>query len=98
MALLKRARDVGRVRAFASTKEWFPMKAPVSEKSTLRIVGALALLLTACGHAYATPVVTRVQTGPDLQSDVAWIVEDGGRVLRCVNGPDRPVCTRAEVH
>ena len=69
-----------------------------SSTITLRILSALALVLTACGsHAYTTPVVTRIQTGPTQQEDVAWVVEDGGRVLRCVAGVERPVCTRADV-
>lgn len=50
-----------------------------------------------CGHAYATPVVVTVHTGADQEVDVAWLVEDGGRVIRCVNGPDRPHCRRADV-
>jgi hypothetical protein len=54
-------------------------------------------VLTACGHSYAIPVVATVQSGPDQEVDVAWIVEDGGRVIRCVNGPDRPRCRRADV-
>lgn len=59
-----------------------------------------SLLLTVaagCGHSYASPVVAAVQTGPDSQVDVAWFIEDGGRIVRCVNGPDRPICRRANV-
>lgn len=58
---------------------------------------ALAAVGAGCGHSYAIPVVATVQTGPDQSADVAWVVEDGGRVIRCVNGPERPVCRRANV-
>jgi len=50
-----------------------------------------------CGHSYATPVVVTVQTGAVQETDIAWVVEDGGRVIRCVNAPDRPRCRRADV-
>lgn len=64
---------------------------------TRMLVVMMLGLLAACGHSYATPVVTTVQTGPNEQIDVAWIVEDGGRVIRCINAPDRPRCRRAHV-
>lgn len=66
---------------------------------TLRALAvALALAtLPACGHSYAAPVAVSVQTGPDQSSDVAWVIEDGGRIVRCVGGPDRPRCRRADV-
>lgn len=64
----------------------------------IAVAGVLASALGACAtHAYGTPVVTTVQVAPDQQVDVAWVVEDGIRVLRCVNGPDRPQCRRAHV-
>lgn len=63
----------------------------------LALVAISMFAVAGCGHSYATPVVAAVQTGPDQEVDVAWIVEDGGRVLRCVNGPDRPRCRRADV-
>lgn len=64
---------------------------------TLALPIALALALCACGHSYAAPVVVAVQTGPDQTSDVAWVVEDGGRIVRCTNAGDRPRCRRADV-
>jgi hypothetical protein len=55
--------------------------------------------LAGCGHhSYAPPVVVMVPTGAGAGADVAWIVEDGGRIVRCTNGPERPQCVRAEVH
>lgn len=64
----------------------------------LILTGLIVLVAVAgCGHSYATPVVTTVHTDSGGEADVAWIVEDGGRVLRCVNAPDRPHCRRADV-
>lgn len=62
-------------------------------------VGVVTLLsLTACAsHSYTAPVVTTVSAAGGGEADVAWIVEDGGRIVRCVNGPDRPICRRANV-
>lgn len=64
-------------------------------------MGVLMLLgggaVAGCGHQYATPVVVTVDTGGGQEVDVAWVVEDGGRVIRCVNAPDRPRCRRADV-
>jgi hypothetical protein len=68
---------------------------------SMRMVGVFLTLMTVVGcgstHAYTTPVVLTIQTGPDQTADVAWVVEDGRRIVRCVNGPDRPVCRRANV-
>ena len=58
---------------------------------------AAATSMAGCGHSYAAPVVVTVHTAPDAEADVAWVVEDGGRIVRCVNGPDRPMCRRANV-
>jgi hypothetical protein len=70
----------------------------MSRRFIVMLAGFGASMLGACAtHAYGTPVVTRVQVAPDQQVDVAWVVEDGVRVLRCVNGPDRPQCRRAQV-
>lgn len=59
-------------------------------------VSVMTVLGGCATHAYSVPVVTTVQTGSG-QADVAWVVEDGVRIVRCVNGPDRPVCRRANV-
>jgi hypothetical protein len=54
--------------------------------------------LPACTrHEYAAPVVAVVPTSGGTGADVAWVVEDGVRIVRCVNGPDRPICRRAQV-
>jgi hypothetical protein len=67
------------------------------EKKIQRVIAAVGLTLGGCAsHAYSLPVVTTVQTSSG-QADVAWVVEDGIRIVRCVNGPDRPVCRRATV-
>ena len=59
------------------------------------VLGGAAL--SGCGHhSYAAPVVVVVPT-PSGGADVAWVVEDGGRIVRCTNGPERPQCVRAEV-
>ncbi len=59
---------------------------------------SLGTLVGGCArHSYATPVVVMVPTGSGSGADVAWIVEDEGRIVRCTNGPERPQCVRAEV-
>lgn len=56
------------------------------------------LFASACAsHTYATPVVTTVDVGQGQQVDIAWVVEDGGRVIRCTNTREGPRCRRARV-
>lgn len=61
------------------------------------MISVLLVAGAGCTHAYAAPVVVAIQTGPDQTQDVAWIVEDQNTVIRCVNGPEEPVCRRADV-
>lgn len=60
----------------------------------MRFVGLFfAVSLSGCAHHYGAPVVV---VAPD--GDVAWLVEDDARVLRCVESDGTgPVCVRAEV-
>jgi len=68
-------------------------------RPTISFLCLAIIALAGCGrrHEYTPPVVVVVPTDSGGAADVAWVVEDGGRIVRCVNGPDRPRCRRAEV-
>lgn len=53
-----------------------------------------AIALSSCvRHTYTRPAVTSSPTG-----DVAWIVEDDARIVRCVDvAGSGPICVRADV-
>ncbi len=71
------------------------------DKARIARVG-LALLVAMLGgcaatHVYTLPTVAAIQTGPDQTEDVAWVIEDGIHIVRCVRGQERPLCRRASV-
>jgi len=54
---------------------------------------ALSMLGGCVRHTYTRPVVVNTDAG-----DVAWVVEDDGTVVRCVESSGTgPVCVRADV-
>ena len=66
------------------------------------LVGCVSVCLTmaaaGCTHSFGAPVVATLHTQEGVDVDVAWVIEDEHHVVRCVNGPEGPICQRASFH
>ncbi len=51
--------------------------------------------IVGCTHSFGSPVVATLHTQEGVDVDVAWVIEDEHHVVRCVNGPEGPLCQRA---
>ena len=57
----------------------------------------LGTVTLGCAHSYTQPTLTTIQSNGQ-EVDVAWVIEDGRRIIRCVGAiADRPVCRRGIV-
>ena len=79
----------------ASHASWFVVRGMMMRSIPFLFFVLAALGAIGCTHSFAQPVVATLHTQEGVDVDVAWLIEDEHHVVRCVNGPEGPVCTRA---
>lgn len=62
------------------------------------LVAMAGVASSGCTHSFGSPVVATLHTQEGVDVDVAWVIEDEHHVVRCVNGPEGPLCQRASFH
>ena len=67
-------------------------------KRALTLAAIVSFGGSGCTHSFGSPVVTTLRTANGPDADVAWVIEDEHHVVRCVNGPEGPLCQRASFH